>query len=544
MQYHNTLPTGATLRGKSYTYRIERVLGQGTFGITYLATTRVKVNGPLGVIYTNAQVAVKEFFMRDFNDRDGDSVTGGNSMGMYSDYKRKFVREADSLSKMDNPHIIKVLESFECNNTAYYAMEFCEGGSLDELICRQGGMKEDDAMLYFEQIATALHYMHQRRMLHLDLKPGNIMLRSEGEAVLIDFGLSKQYTADGQPETSTMIGLGTPGYAPIEQSKHRDDSKQFAATLDVYALGATLFKMLTGVTPPDASEVAEEGLPIDMLRSCEVSQHLISCLTKAMALRSQRYQSVAEFAQAVGFGEATRIDDSRQDDETHIHETDTRYDQSDDEIEAVIVEQHNSAETRTSCMHNGHEYVDLGLSVKWATCNVGANVPEEYGNYYSWGETKTKKKYTEENSITYMSWGSKLKKFFGINLHKEEIKTDISGDSRYDAARRNWGGSWRMPTQSEWQELINNCTWTWTTQGGHNGYRVTSKKNGNSIFLPAAGYRIGSSLGSQGEYGYYWSSTPYESSTEYASYLFFSSSDHGVDWGYRFSGHTVRPVSE
>ena len=516
MEYHNTLPTGATLRGKSYTYRIERVLGQGTFGITYLATTRVKVNGPLGVIYTNAQVAVKEFFMRDFNERDGDSVTGGNSMGTYSNYKRKFVREADSLSRMDNPHIIKVLESFEGNNTAYYAMEFCEGGSLDDLICRYGGLGETDAMLYFEQIATALHYMHQRKMLHLDLKPGNIMLRSEGEAVLIDFGLSKQYTADGLPETSTMIGLGTPGYAPIEQAKHRDDSKQFAATLDVYALGATLFKMLTGERPPEASDIVNDGFPVEMLQSRGVSERLIRCVTKAMALRSQRYPSVREMAADAGIA---LVDIPL----SNHHRCETMAD------EATIIEfPIDSVEDATELpnVHNGHEWVDLGLSVKWATCNVGALTPEEYGDYYAWGETETKSKYTAENSVTD-------KKRFG----------DISGDSRYDAARKNWGGSWRMPTKAEWYELVDNCTWTWTTQGGQTGYKVTGK-NGNSIFLPAASFRDGSSLDGQGEYGFYWSSTPSESDAEYAYNLYSKSSDHRVGWLDRSYGLTVRPVCD
>ncbi|MBR6757435.1 MAG: protein kinase [Bacteroidaceae bacterium] len=518
MEYHNTLPTGATLRGKSYTYRIERVLGQGTFGITYLATTRVKVNGPLGVIYTNAQVAVKEFFMRDFNERDGDSVTGGNSMGTYSNYKRKFVREADSLSRMDNPHIIKVLESFEGNNTAYYAMEFCEGGTLDDLICRYGGLGETDAMLYFEQIATALHYMHQRKMLHLDLKPGNIMLRSEGEAVLIDFGLSKQYTADGLPETSTMIGLGTPGYAPIEQAKHRDDSKQFAATLDVYALGATLFKMLTGERPPEASDIVNDGFPVEMLQSRGVSERLIRCVTKAMALRSQRYPSVREMAADAGIA---LVDIPLSATDHHRHET-----MAD---EATIIEfPIDSVEDATELpnVHNGHEWVDLGLSVKWATCNVGASSPSDWGNYYAWGETTTKTEYNYGKCATWQ-------KNFG----------DISGDSRYDAARKNWGGSWRMPTKAECQELVDNCTWTWTTQGGQTGYKVTGK-NGNSIFLPAAGSRRGSSLFSLGEYGSCWSSTPNESDTEFACSLGFYSSSRRVGWGHRYRCLTVRPVCD
>ena len=175
---------------------------------------------------------------------------------------------------------------------------------------------------------------------------------------------------------------------------------------------------------------------------------------------------------------------------------------------------------------NGHQWVDLGLSVKWATCNVGASSPSDYGGYYAWGETRTKSEYTEDNSSTY-----------GINIG------DISGDIRYDAARANWGGTWRLPTQAEMQELIGKCTWTWTSQGGHNGYRVTGP-NGSSIFLPAAGYRGGSSLNLAGDACSYWSSTPDESDAGNAYALYFFSSDLSRGWDDRYYGQSVRPVSD
>ena len=179
-----------------------------------------------------------------------------------------------------------------------------------------------------------------------------------------------------------------------------------------------------------------------------------------------------------------------------------------------------------SNMGTGHEYVDLGLSVKWATCNVGANTPEEYGNYYAWGETTTKTSYNESNSVTY--W--------------QQI-SDFSGNATYDVARVNWGGSWRLPTKREMEELQNKCTWSWTTQSGVNGYRVTGP-NGNSIFLPAAGFCGGSSRYIVGEGGCYWSSTPNESYTYYAYDLKFGSGGHDVSWSYRYFGLTVRPVSD
>ncbi|MDE6722289.1 MAG: hypothetical protein K2J84_09125 [Bacteroidaceae bacterium] len=178
--------------------------------------------------------------------------------------------------------------------------------------------------------------------------------------------------------------------------------------------------------------------------------------------------------------------------------------------------------------YNGHAYVDLGLpsGIKWATCNVGASSPSDYGNYYAWGETTTKDTYTEENNKTW-----------------EKELGEISGNPEYDVARANWGGSWRLPSEAELEELLNKCTWTWMSQGGHNGYKVTGP-NGNSIFLPAAGFRYGSSLSYAESYGFYWSSTPYESNTRDASALYFNSSNPNVGWYGRDDGQAVRPVSE
>lgn len=174
----------------------------------------------------------------------------------------------------------------------------------------------------------------------------------------------------------------------------------------------------------------------------------------------------------------------------------------------------------------GHEYVDLGLSVKWATCNIGANTPEEYGYYYAWGETSTKSAYTEDNSRTY-----------GKNM------SNIRGNATYDVARSNWGSSWRLPTKSEMEELKYRCTWTWTSQSGVKGYKVTGP-NGNSIFLPAAGGCEMWSRFGVGARGLYWGSTPHESSTSDAYNLDFRSDYHDVIWYDRYIGLTVRPVSE
>lgn len=237
--------------------------------------------------------------MHDINGRDEATVTSGSREGLFADYRKKFAREARNLGKLQHPGIIKVLEAFEENNTTYYSMEFLDGGSLDDYIAAHGTIAEKGAVPMALQIGGALDFMHRSRMLHLDLKPANVMRRGDGSLVLIDFGLAKQYNSAGEPESSTTVGRGTPGYAPLEQSNYQD-GHGFPVTMDVYALGAAVFKMLTGQRPPEASVILNDGFPSQSLASCGVSEGLIAVVEKAMSpLLKGRFQSVAEFMAAL-----------------------------------------------------------------------------------------------------------------------------------------------------------------------------------------------------------------------------------------------------
>ena len=613
-QQQQPLPHGHRLQGKKQEYVIDRVLGQGSFSITYLAKYKQQVRGEMGTASVWSQVAIKEFFMRDLNSREEGSSSLRESTGnsLVAKYRRAFMREAQNLSHMRHPGIVSVLEVIEANNTAYIVMEYIEGSTLDNYIRGRGRLLEREALGCFRDICDAMCHMHAQRMLHLDMKPKNVMRDEDGRLSLIDFGLSKQYTENGEPEGSTSIGLGTPGYAPGEQGEHMEGDTRFPATLDVYALGATLLKMLTGQTPPKASDIVADvmdnppsgNLLRAMLVKCGVSQQTISVLLKAMSpSRKQRYQSVPELMAAFGWpAKAYQKEEHVREDTdegTDIEEEpkptpkpkpqpkpkprptprpnptpspkpsvpgwlysllsgvllvlavvfwpkcgESRADIQ-DELSAKIA---NDAPAfgLSNGAENDHEWMDLGLSVKWATCNVGAVSPGDYGDYFAWGETSPKGEYNYNN----------VKYYLGENSSNDSMFSKYCTDSKYgtvdnrtrlelsdDAAHWQWGGRWRMPTRAEFQELVDKCQWSWTTEGGHKGYKVTGP-SGNSIFLPAAGYRGGSSLSYVGEYGLYWSSSLITSYSYYANYLYFGSGNHNVYNNDRSRGQSVRPVTE
>ena len=303
------LKQGSTLQGGKY--EIIKVLGSGNFGITYLATTKIAVNGQLGQMDVTVNVAIKEFYMKDLNYRTSDgSAVEGTQNTMVKNYRKKFKKEAENLAKLHHPNIVKVIEVFDENNTTYYVMEYVEGGSLDDYIKSKGRLTEEEALQCTLEIADALSYMHKNMMIHLDLKPKNIMRNSKGHLYLIDFGLSKQYDENGEPESSTSIGLGTPGYAPLEQANYKQDGS-FPATLDIYAFGASIYKMLTGSTPPHASDILSEGFPDDLFVKLRISEATTSIVRKAMSpIKKQRYHTISELLREID-SKKTHTDSSK-----------------------------------------------------------------------------------------------------------------------------------------------------------------------------------------------------------------------------------------
>lgn len=699
-----TLKVNAVLQGGKYI--IKSVIGQGGFGITYLAQYKTKVSGKIGSGYVSAPVCIKEFFMKELCNRNENTshVSAGTegSHKMVTRFQEKFIKEARNIAKLKHHNIVSVLDVFEENGTAYYVMEYCEGGSLSALLKEKypQGMPESLALQYIRQIAEALKYIHNRNINHLDIKPSNIMLNDVGEAVLIDFGQAKQYDAEsGNQTSSTPVGISE-GYAPMEQYR-KAGVGQFSPVTDIYSLGATFYKLITGQTPPDASMLHEEGLPpfqasdsvksaiisamqprrsdrpqsIDawleilkndnnsnieennitivveesfyknisssynqailpispkylchliakpiislyrdfMVNAAKISKALIGCElfkhTSAQISKRTRFKAPITIASALaaviiflllalfsGNDSSNKENDSAISQNTHSipegYEVSFTCNVSEailyiddiangsvisthflksgnhtikavakgyqDYTEEIIVDnQHISYEIfmsevsehdaltttektdkQATGILNGHEWVDLGLSVKWATCNVGASNPGDFGDSFAWGETQSKSTFEWNNCFDYRISSNTWK------IYNIDSQTKITPNSGHDCARENWGETWRMPTIEEFDELKTKCVWTWDKQNNHIGYKVMGK-NGNSIFFPAAGYYDGKARKNRTSHGYYWSSTLSNSKSYCAKILYFYNGHfHTNTNSSRYLGFSIRPVVE
>ena len=285
------LRNGTPLQGGKY--RIIRALGQGGFGITYLAE-----HTTLG-----AKVCIKEFFIKDYCNRGDNgivqSVVSENSNIDINRYKRKFLEEARKVSQIKHPHIVGVSDLFEENNTAYYVMEYIDGVSLSDIVKRRRTLPEVEAVRYITQAASALKHIHDRNILHLDIKPANIMVRTDGDmVVLIDFGLAKHYDAETGHQTTTYLAAHSPGYAPFEQGLAGGGVKMFCPATDIYALGATLYTLVTGECPPEAAIIPSAGLP-ELPSTLSHSTRKVITSSMEYSIK-KRPQSVTEFISILG----------------------------------------------------------------------------------------------------------------------------------------------------------------------------------------------------------------------------------------------------
>lgn len=297
----SALPIGTLLQSKSRKYYVVEVLGGGGFGITY----KVYANEMIGNISQKIFFVIKEYFIKGcFRTENGISVSyASNLKNEFEQSRTDFVLEADRLNKLGklSPNIVKVNEHFDANSTSYYVMEYLDGGDLRHYVSKNGALSESEALSKIIPIARAVEHLHKDGMLHLDIKPDNIVLKEDattGEVipVLIDFGIAKHFDRHGKP-TSRPIAKGvSDGYAPMEQYT---EITKFAPEIDVYALGATLFFCLTNTNPPKAFDIPSNDtllakLPID------VSQRVKDAIVNAMQRSSyDRTKTVQSFLSSI-----------------------------------------------------------------------------------------------------------------------------------------------------------------------------------------------------------------------------------------------------
>lgn len=284
---------------KNGEYKIIKTLGEGGFGITYLAYQ----------IHLKRNVVIKEFYIKEYCDRDSDTSkvflgTSGNR-DIVVRFLNKFHNEALNIAALKHPNIISIYDVFEENNTAYYVMEYHPDGSLGRLVDGNNGMSKERALHYIYQVADVLKYIHSKHIMHLDIKPDNILLDENDNAILIDFGLAKVYDgATNQQQTrSSSIAAYSPGYAPLEQYNPSGISS-FSPTTDIYSLGATLFTLLTGKCPPLAIELINNDFIAQELLRYNVDKAIIDTIVRSMSpTKVQRPQSIGEFLAMLDAGE-------------------------------------------------------------------------------------------------------------------------------------------------------------------------------------------------------------------------------------------------
>ena len=294
-------------------YQLLNVLGEGGFSLTYRGIWKTEVQGVLGKLSAGIPVCIKEFFFKDYCRRNPQTcfVETNNETAeeIFEKNKEKVIREARILSEIHHPNVVNVLEVFKQNNTVYIVMEFIAGHSLKQEVEQNGIFTEDKLRPIIYKIGQALEYIHEKNILHLDIKPSNILITKNNNPQLIDFGISKRYDLAGDQETSTTLQAASKGYASIEQ--YDSEAMQiFSPRPDIYSLGATMYFLLTGQIPTESILRASKGLQNPRELNPALSESTENVILKAMGLNaSERYETVMELLLDWGFdSEKDKID--------------------------------------------------------------------------------------------------------------------------------------------------------------------------------------------------------------------------------------------
>ena len=466
----------------------------------------------------------------------------------------RFLTEAKLSVSLYHPNIRQVYDYGELDGRPAMVMEYLDGEDLKSMMKNGRRFTKEELTKWWNQMVAALKYTHGKGVVHRDIKPSNIFIDRNGDAKLFDFGVAK--VRDCISNTKTGQKIGTLIYMSPE---HVRDSKRVDYRADIYSLAVTFVHLLTGCQPYGNDKLSNfdisHSIVYDPLDMTGVPDDWSRFLMPYLAKNPQERPALTTFTEGnkslvVNSKPDIVVNDSSQN-STKGYKRGGRLvliigvafvvaavlavvirgfvgrkgcqEQTEVKIEDFVL-----PEMSVSGSSNGHDYVDLGLpsGILWATCNVGATSPDEFGEYYAWGETYTKEMYGGETPEGKSDDGD-------YNYSDSPKKLPVGAD----VANVKWGDHWRLPTKENIEELKEKCKWEWLSVG----YVVTGP-NGNRMFMPAGGYRRGSSTYSAKSKGQYWSSSIGSNSKYEAFKLSFDSEDLGVLCNFRYYGLSVRPV--
>ena len=561
---------GKTING----FTLQRLLGKGGMAAVWYAENEIKK--PAAVKILNEDLAHN------------------------ANIVERFRNEAEIMVKLNHPNIRQVYGYGNIDGCPAIVMEYLDGTDLKAKLKLGQRFTEEQLVKWWNQMAAALNYTHGKGIVHRDIKPGNLFVDEQGDIKLLDFGIAK--VRESISSTQTGQKLGTLMYMSPEQVK---DSKHIDYRTDLYSLAVTFVHLISGRRPYDSDtssdfEISEQIVykPLDM---SGLSSEWRSFLEPYLNKDPQQRPALRPF-------EALASTSSNDDDEDTMVEGETTpkpqptskpkeskpakapepskmpkpevvsgptkdsksetgpkpasepKDKSKSKaglwvglvlglaalVALVVILGTRSPEVSVSGSADGHDYVDLGLpsGTLWATCNMGASKPEKYGDYYAWGETRTKSTY---NWSTYQYANGdydKLTKYCNKSSYGNKGFTDnLTALQSSDDPATSWGSGWRTPNKEQWDELLKHTTHQWTTQNGVKG-RLFTAKNGQTLFLPAAGSRWDSELDHAGSDGNYWSRSLRTDTPSSAWYLRFRSGNCRMDYHLRNGGFSVRPVRQ